>query len=73
MPKVRVGGDCRPVPLKDEGWRNVVALAATVAAIRSNQKQPKGNRFDHAAPVGTMELAVAVRTFVDRVDELHWE
>lgn len=43
MPKVRVGRDCRVAPLKDEGWRYVVALAATVAAIGSNQEQPKGN------------------------------
>lgn len=43
MAKVRVGGDFRPAALKDEGWRYVVALAATVAAIRSNQEQAKGN------------------------------
>jgi len=43
MPKVRVGGDFWPAALKDEGWRYVVALAATVAAIGSNQEQPKGN------------------------------
>ena len=73
MPKVRVGGDCRPAALKDDSWRKVVALAATVAAIGSNQEQPKGNRFDNAAPAGTMELAVAVRTFVDSVNKLHWE
>jgi hypothetical protein len=43
MPKGRVGGDIRPAALKNEGWRYVVALAATVAAIGSNQEQPKGN------------------------------
>jgi hypothetical protein len=43
MPKVRVGGDFWPAALKDEGWRYVIALAATVAAIGSNQDQPKGN------------------------------
>ena len=43
MPKVRVGGDCRPAALKDDSWWKVVALAATVAAIRSNQEQAKGN------------------------------
>ena len=43
MSKVRVGGDAWPAALKDEGWRYVVALAATVAAIGSNQEQAKGN------------------------------
>jgi hypothetical protein len=43
MPKVRVGTDCRPAPFKDEGWRYVVTLAATVAAVGPNQEQPKGN------------------------------
>ena len=43
MTKVRVGGHCRPAALKDDSWWKVVALAATVAAIGSNQEQPKGN------------------------------
>jgi hypothetical protein len=43
MPNVRVAGDFWPAALKDEGWRYVVALAAAVAAIGSNQEQPKGN------------------------------
>lgn len=64
MPKVGVG-DYWPAALKDDSWRKVVALAATVAAIRPDQEQPKGNSFDNAAPVGTMELAAAIRTFVD--------
>lgn len=42
MPKVGVG-NYRSAALKDDRWRKVVALAATVAAIRSNQEQPKGN------------------------------
>ena len=70
MPKVRVG-DFWPAALKDESWRYVVALATTVAAISSNQEQPKGN--SNAASVGTMDLAIAVRAFIDWVDELHWK
>ena len=73
MPKVRVGGDFRPAAFEDDSRWKVIALAATVAAIASNQEQPQGNRFHHTAPVGTMEFAAALRAILDWVDQFHRE
>ena len=70
MPKVRVG-DFWAAALKDEGWRYVIALTAAVTAIGSNQEQPKGN--SNATPMGTVDLAIAVRAFIDWVNQFHWK